>query len=302
MEIEINGVELPENSMRVATLVKKYGGVIAKDWYNAEIILPPARGAAFIEMVHEICDELVSAKPWFAHGDGGIFSGNHLHVDLRTLKFRHLGHIMVMYSKYEPLILQTQPYHRFQSKFCKPNGLDLGDGWEKAVNSTAQEAIFKTKAIQLTHHSENANRYKAVNFSAWYKYQTMEVRMHEGTASAEDIIAWASLWGNFVENTKDIPYKTAQKEVPTLESLRELVGPMGAEYLDKRMAMYKKQWTKERIEEFTVKKQECPWPQCLYNKFNMKKCVAHTVCTFWCEYHLMPAYAQFHKKFFAGAA
>lgn len=247
--MELNGAKDIPILHRVKDKVVGHGGSIVLDHYNAEILLPPARGDAFIEMVHDVFDELKLAKPWFAAGPT-IFSGYHLHVDGRDLKYRHLGHVMIMYSKYEPLIIQSQPYARFVGKFCKPNGPSLGEGWEAASQgAAAQEMIFKSKAQQATPNGSQ-NRYKAVNFAAWYKYHTIEVRSHEGTTEADDVIQWASLWTNFVQNAKDIPYKTANKHVPSMDGIEDLLGGTGAAYLSTRIKKYACEWSTEKVASF----------------------------------------------------
>src|SRR5688572_22310669 len=82
--------------------VSKWGGSIVEDHHNAEVQLSPARGEDFIKQAKEVCATLNAAKAKVTD-----ISGLHIHVDCRDMKFRHLGRVMALYSKYEPIIIQT---------------------------------------------------------------------------------------------------------------------------------------------------------------------------------------------------
>lgn len=265
VEIEFHDFLITPSAESVKALhaaLSKWGGSVVQDHSNVEVQLAPASGERFREQVEEICGLLKTMK-----AKCSTISGLHIHVDARDMKFSQLGKVMVLYAKMEPLLIRTQPYSRMAGKFCRPTGKDLGAGWSETRLSAEQAKLFDEKAKAwipsagpgLTH--EQVARYKAVNFAAWYKYSTIEVRFHAGTLNAEDIISWASFWSNFVEYaaTHSLEEITALKRTQT--DIRRIVGLVGYKYVRDRLALYRDQWSPLRVERLIPKsmsaKREC---------------------------------------------
>jgi hypothetical protein len=255
VELEFHDFKNPVSASDVIPLkeaVEKWGGDIIRDYANVEIRMAPAKREMFIQQVSEITNQLNKLSPVMGTPPN-VTSGLHIHV-------RHLGHLMVVYSRLEPWILRTQPYSRFTSKYCRPLGPQLADRWDEALSPQAQSHLYEMKANEYVPGGYN-NRYKAVNFAAWYKHRTIEVRCHEGTTDPSEIIAWASIWTTFVDTAASIKFKEAMKWPRTLSALRELVGEGGYPYLQERIEKYKAQWSAEKVESLMPRK-----PLCLHCK------------------------------------
>lgn len=251
VEIEFHDFAVRPTAEQERTLkgvVTHWGGSIGQDHANVEIRLAPARGVAFYQQVDEVCDALRPMRPTVNAG-----CGLHLHIDANDLKYSGLGRVMVAYSKMEPLLVKTQPYSRMCSKFCKPTGSALGEGWSKARLISEQEVLFKEKAKQIVNPAElngngrqAAERYKAVNFAAWYKYGTVEVRFHEGTVRAEDIASWGRFWAMFVEWSSKTSLPDLKRVKRSLTALRD--AGIDADCIAERIRKYRDQWTPARVQ------------------------------------------------------
>lgn len=225
-----------EDVDKLRSLATKWKAKIEFDEpHNAEICMAPARGRLFDEQVTDFCDQLKKMG-----AVTGSLSGLHVHIDASNYTYAQLARVMHAYGTFEPLIIRSQPPTRMKSKFCKPNGASAL--WDKSELSDTKHS-FERKAYQVVSHSAyNAHleRYKAVNFAAYYKYKTIEVRMHRGTISAKQIIAWGKFWSAFVGATVRIP--VGRKIEPTLESLRSLVGADDMKYIAASIKHYNKNW------------------------------------------------------------
>jgi putative amidoligase enzyme len=278
-EIEFHDFQKrPEDSQirAIQEAVAKWGGSIVEDHHNAEVQLSPAKGHTFIKQAKEVCATLNAANAKVTD-----ISGLHIHVDCRDMKFRHLGRVMAMYSKYEPIIIQTQPYARIAGRFCRPSGPDLAYGWLKMRSEVDRSALFKKKADQLVNGIAVA-RYKAVNFASWYKYKTMEVRCHEGTLDADEMARWAAFWCSFVDAAKDLKAKEIVDIPATKTMLFDLVAPIGADYVQERLNKYKGEWTDAKLKRVippAVEGKACQYKDC--GRESTILCCNRT----WCRYH-----------------
>lgn len=86
--------------------------------------------------------------------------GLHVHIDMRNRDYNkvynNLFHI-------QSLMFATQPKSRHKNKYCRK-----------------LPRLFKG----------NAGRYYSINKMSYEKHRTIEVRLHEGTLSAKDILMW----------------------------------------------------------------------------------------------------------------
>lgn len=91
--------------------------------------------------------------------------GTHVHLDMRNRDYKLV---------YENLFT-TQ---NFLEKFLIPTRLTNRGFCKKNVCSTFDE------------QSQSGDRYQAININSYYKYKTLEVRMHHGTLVANELIPW----------------------------------------------------------------------------------------------------------------
>jgi hypothetical protein len=265
----------PAEIVELHRAVKEWGGDIVKDWQNTEIRLSPAIGEAYERQITEVSGILKTLGAKVVHMPD-IISGLHIHIDARDLKIRHLGRVMTIYSRIEPWIVKSQPYNRMSAKFCRASGPDLALGWEGTKYATTQAELFDQKVNQIV-PGGNKSRYKAVNFAAYYKHSTIEIRCHEGSIDAAEIIPWAAFWSQFVEHTSKIPMNVGRQFPTTLTALKELVGEPGASYLKTRLEKYASQWTEDKLAKVIPEKTLVG--SCQYcGKKTLNKCCGVYIC------------------------
>jgi hypothetical protein len=255
--------------------VKAWSGAIIKDWQNVEIQLSPAIGEDYERQITQISQILKKMGAKCVHQQD-LISGLHIHIDARDWKIRHLGRIMTIYSRIEPWIVQSQSYARMAAKFCRATGPDLAVGWEGTKYATTQADLFDQKAHQIVPGSTKS-RFKAVNFAAYYKHQTVEVRCHEGSVDSAQIIPWAAFWTQFMEKAAAIPMNVGRTFPLDLDYLLEFVDDPGASYLKSRIEKYKAQWTEIKLAH--VIPQKTPSGSCAHcGKATINKCCGMYVC------------------------
>lgn len=249
VEIEFHDFKSTPSEALIGELKKvvaKWEGDIIPDHHNVEVRLAPARGDAFEQQIYSICEALENMGAKVSE-----LSGLHLHIDCQKLSFRSLGRVMCLYSKFEPQLIQTQPWTRMHGKFCRATGPDLATEWLKTTGEPQREKLFKKKALQtISEHQmyqfglgvEQAQRYRAVNFASYFKYKTIEVRMHEGSVNPDEIIPWARFWSSFVDVARLLSGPEIERFPTKLDHLWLTVDGEGADYIKKRLDKYKSVW------------------------------------------------------------
>lgn len=90
--------------------------------------------------------------------------GLHVHLDARHLTSEQVKAKGVNFERALPVMLSMVPKSRRSNTYCKPSVSNL-----------------------------NGSRYYAVNLTAFYKYKTVEIRLHSGTTDFTKIYNWAVL-------------------------------------------------------------------------------------------------------------
>lgn len=252
VELEVCGL-LTKDSGGPAVIqgvANKWKGAVAHDGSlpparGFEMKTSPANGKFFVEQLREFCDVLAKYNAWVDER-----AGTHIHVDARDLSFGDLGRLMLLYRKIEEELCKTQPIKRLKTKYCTP----LGDGytWDMEQATTSQDEVKIASKLVYS------DRYRALNFKAIQKFKTVEVRMHEGTLNADEIIVWADVWRTIVDSSKKLTNTRIQAFPGGIETLGYILKAEQMDYLLKRQAKYAKGWTKKDLENFKTKDRS-PW-------------------------------------------
>lgn len=184
-----------------------------------ELVSPPLRGEEGYAQIETAVNVLV--------GMGARVNRNcglHVHHDARDLNATTLRNFAMLYTKYEHVLDSLQPNSRRASinEYCQSNKLiymnrhrRYGRYQQMNANDDIRCALDYIKA-KATHHDPRVvidaltyTRFQKVNFSAWLRHGTVEVRHAAGTLNARKIIEWVKLTGGMVTHcttVKDIRF------------------------------------------------------------------------------------------------
>lgn len=95
--------------------------------------------------------------------------GLHVHLDMRQ---RNKDVVYHNFISCQDLLLSLVDPKRYNNEFCRR---------------------VKSKKFPTKFTGERQERYKTINAAAFYKYKTLEVRMHEGSVNYVDICNWMNL-------------------------------------------------------------------------------------------------------------
>ena len=134
--------------------------------------------------------------------------GLHVHLDARN---RDVEKMYANLFMVQPLLRASQPQSRIVSTYCKEN----------------RDATFKA-----CKRGDN-ERYSVINTHAYDKQKSLEVRVHEGTVNAKDIINWCKFLTAVV--SKDI---TFGKVINNVSELKSVAPSIPTEYVESRIEKF----------------------------------------------------------------
>lgn len=117
--------------------------------------------------------------------------GLHVHLDMRR-RNKDLVYNNLVACQYALLSI-VDPI-RYNNEFCQ---------------------VVNTRLFPQEFTGERSERYKTINAAAYYKYKTLEVRMHEGSVNYKDITNWVDLLIKLANYSKRL--KNNVTRVPTLK-------------------------------------------------------------------------------------
>jgi len=113
-------------------------------------------------------------------------AGYHAHFDLSRENEKHLKSIVLGYHFTYPFWKLTVPQHRAESHWSEAHDFDVSD--IKSINSKDRMREFASRG-----------RYYWANFSAFNKFGTVELRIHESTHSGHDVTNWIKAHTRFLD-------------------------------------------------------------------------------------------------------
>lgn len=176
--------------------VKYDGSLDCDDGYGVEVthLFNASQG---YESLHKLCNVLDNLEAYVNDK-----SGLHVHLDCRHLTEKTVKVVGRRLGRALPVLKWMVDDTRHDNTYCQ---------------------------LAVSPLSDNASRYYAVNMTAWYRYQTVEVRLHGGTTNGRKIQNWIETL-RFLSNT----FNT--KPLTTFQSLLDLGYPDRlAAYAEKRI-------------------------------------------------------------------
>lgn len=189
------GVELETASCRFAEDVQ--GKTVFGAKYDAtcrgrEFDSPILNGDVGIQEVHNLCDQ-ATRRGWTVDGECGV----HLHLDMRSETRQTLRQIGVAYLLTYPVWRTLVDKSRESCGWCRAPSMSVER--LKAVRNWGQFA-------------DGCDRYEFINFAAYSKHRTFEIRGLQGTLDKTLITNWINAHLAFT-------YMAVGKSVNTLEDM-----------------------------------------------------------------------------------
>ena len=226
---------LPKEVREMRDLVIKWGGGFQHD-RDFEIQTAPARGEPFRRQIEDICDALEKAKTF----QDGLRSGLHIHIDARDLTDAQLRKVILAYGVIEEVVARAVPYKRAANYYCKPLGEYAFSGLVKIPRGQIKYRVDKKCNLSV---GGVAQRYLAMNLNAFLKHKTLEVRTHEATMDAKEIIGWSTFWADFIDNAKSMSTLDIMDLKNAKTRIKHFVSEDSLEYIKKRRKKFSGEWS-----------------------------------------------------------
>jgi len=136
-------------------------------------------GDAGLDAVERLCD-FADSNGWEVNSDCGY----HAHFDMRDESADSMKAIALAYILTYEVWGDYVDERRIGNRFCKPNRAD----------STTIYGITSWRRF-----ADYSDRFEWINFAAYYKHQTFEVRMHEGTLDGQAVCNWVRAHAAFMD-------------------------------------------------------------------------------------------------------
>lgn len=221
----IAGNELECNSggsLELSAVVNKWGGSIVGDGSvgnnGFEIVSGPASGKKYVEMIDEITEEARRCNSTI-----NTDCGYHVHLDLRERTIDQIYKLMFLWCSFEPQFFAMMPPSRRQatrsSWWCKPlvPKLRVLQAVDKPNITRDEQVGFLVGGTvkpftELMRRPFSGDRYRAINFTAYSRHKTVEIRLHSGTLMPTKIRPWTVLCVSLLEAA----IKMSDDEIVTL--------------------------------------------------------------------------------------
>jgi len=120
-----------------------------------------------------------------------------LHLHMGGMKETDIPKLMMAYKMLEPFFYKTVKKYRATNQFCKV----INESAEKVSTVQDVERILYNGCNDASYSKKTrygSDRYIWVNFHSFFFRKTLEIRLHHGTTSYEEIKNWVNLNGCFI--------------------------------------------------------------------------------------------------------
>jgi hypothetical protein len=147
---------------------------------------PPMQGDSGMQSIERFCD-------YVERFDFSVSRacGYHLHLDMRGERELAIARVAAAYQIFLPLWRAFVPPSRRTNIFCSQ---DVVNGFPADIASGKRKP-----------HKESLDRYSAVNWQAYHRHKTVEIRLHPGTMQYVKITNWIKAHIAFVEWARKRP-------------------------------------------------------------------------------------------------
>ncbi len=178
VEIECSACEGYDGDFRgICAFIDKHDGSVGA--FGREFTSPPLKGEAGLDEVRKLCD-YAERNGWMANERCGL----HVHVDVRALDIKRLQAIACAFYLARDVFGSLVRSDRLRNQYCAGANENMADYLQK---------------LDWHYFSECLDRYCWVNWAAYSKHGTVEVRLHHGTVEVEEICTWVELCVKFVD-------------------------------------------------------------------------------------------------------
>lgn len=188
-----------------------------------ELVSPPLSGADGRRQVKKACEALQAAGCRINSS-----CGLHVHHDIHDLDAAGMGSLATLWSNNQRNINWLVAASRRDSSWAQPLSRAEVEQYQNLNDRT--ELRSQVQAIAY-------RRYRSLNFLAYVRYGTVEIRQHQGTLNAKKVLAWIALGQAVIRTAKAGATATQPTTGEFLQSLNGLDRPTTA-YLTRRAAFF----------------------------------------------------------------
>lgn len=123
-----------------------------------------------------------------------INCGTHVHLDMRNRDIKLAYNNLYMAQKFLRKFLTKE---RRSNRYCSVNNYSSFDE-------------------QLEHQKSNSDRYCGINTLSLKKHGTLEIRMHQGTLNADNLVTWIKVLCKVIDFKQKV-----EVEIPSLKAIRQ---------------------------------------------------------------------------------
>jgi hypothetical protein len=173
------GVEIETDTcgggLTPAYFISKYDGSIRGREFASKVLY----GDAGLEAIEALC-QYGKKNGWTVDHRCGL----HIHLDMRKEKTKALKAAALAYLLTYEVWKSLVDLDRAENTYCQPSYADMA----------------KIKEIKkFTDFAQNQTRYEWINFAAYAKFKTFEVRLHQGSVDATEICNWIRIHTIFMD-------------------------------------------------------------------------------------------------------
>lgn len=164
--------------------------------------------------------------------------GLHVHLDMRhrrpTKSYKNLIRCQ------DILMAAVHPDRRTNQRYCKK--VDIDESMLKKMyfpenGKPDYFGVYIGRGGRAANGNVNptSDRYTAINAAAWYKFRTIEIRLHQGSIDMDEVMNWVSLLNTIVDA------RTISTRVDNLTVLKRVcraIKPSTVSYLKEVMDKY----------------------------------------------------------------
>jgi hypothetical protein len=140
--------------------------------------------------------------------------GLHVHVDMRN---RNLALVYKNLVRVQSLLRGSQPYGRANNIHCRIN----------------ESEVFNFKKV-----NQREDRYWVINGHAFNDHKTLEIRTHEGTTSASEILNWTLFVDAIASYDKEIPLNKFRLVSELVAGTGISIPSLAVAYVDSRIERF----------------------------------------------------------------
>lgn len=174
-----------------------------------EFVSPILQGDGGLEEIRTMCN-LAGRHQWTTNRSCGL----HVHIDARDLSSGQMLQVVYAYRKSYPL------WKRF---------VERGRGENSMCGSPQYTAMDVRDAEHIEDFVESRDRFEFVNWRAYLRHGSIEIRLYHGSLKAREICNWVAIHARFVDAVRDLTFDEIDNRIGGItrtnwRGLVELIG------------------------------------------------------------------------------